>query len=156
MNEDVAALAKIRLEELLTFFSINTTAKVSEEGERILLSVDTPENSRLIGKGGETMRALQHMLTQMVRSAHEEPVYLTIDIGDYLRTQSERLAKKAAEYAAQVSESGQELRLRPMSAHDRRLIHMALAEHPEVETESIGEGRDRRLVIRKREPGDSE
>ena len=150
MNQDAMALAKLRLEEMLTFFGINTSVKAGEDGERILLSVDTAENSRLIGRGGENMRALQQLVTTMVRQRIDEPVYITVDVGDYRAAQSERLAKKAAEYAQKVVETGEEIRLRPMSAHDRRLIHMALAEHPEVETLSVGEGKGRRLIIRKR------
>lgn len=150
MNEDAMALAKLRLEEMLTFFGINTTVKVEEDGERIMLLVDTPENSRLIGRRGETMQALQHLVNMMVRGKQPETVYVNIDIGDYRRARGERLEAKAKQYADKVASSGEDLHLKPMSAGDRRVMHMALSEHPEVMTESTGEGRERHLVIKKR------
>jgi spoIIIJ-associated protein len=150
MNQDALAVAKLRLEEMLTFFGINTTVKISEDGERAVLQIDTPQNSLLIGKGGENMQALQHLINMMVRNTTTEPVYLTVDVGDYRKARAERLAVKAKDYAQQVIDTGEELRLKPMSPADRRVVHMALAEHPEVETESVGEGRGRRLVVRKR------
>jgi spoIIIJ-associated protein len=149
-SEDTLALAKLRLEEMLTFFGINTTVKVSEENERIHLSVDTSANGRLIGRQGENLRALQHLINAIVRGKTEETVYINVDVADYRKGRAELLTAKANEYAQKVIDSGEELRLRPMSASDRRIIHMTLAEHPEVMTESQGEGVRRHLVVKKR------
>ncbi len=150
MNEDLMVFTKLRLEELLGFFEgfEDAKVKVSEDGNTILASVEAEDTARLIGHRGETLRALQHVLTALVRRQTAEPIYVNLDIAGYKQAQIERLAAKAKEYADRAIETGKEQFLRPMNPAERRIIHMTLQAFPEVVTESVGEGRDRRVVIK--------
>jgi spoIIIJ-associated protein len=152
VNDDLLALAKVRLEEVLAFFQIDSKVRVSEEGNQIQITVETPSSARLIGHHGETLQALQHLLGALIRRHSETPVYVSLDIAGYKQALADRLAAKANEAAAKAIETGKEQYLRPMTASERRLVHMALAAIPGVVTESIGEDPYRRVIIKKREP----
>ena len=150
MNDDLLALAKFRLEEMLTFFGVNVSVKVANSDDTIELSVDTAPTGRLIGHRGETLEALQQLMNAIVRAQTSERVYVSIDVGDYKKSRAEQLALSVQTDARKVVETGEPKSLRPMNAAERRIVHMALADMPEVSTDSEGEGHDRRVVIKKR------
>ncbi len=146
--EDLAALAKLRLEEILAFFGLNVSARVRLEESTIHLSVDTDSSGRLIGRHGETLDALQQLINSLVRAHTTEHVYISLDIADYKKGRAEQLTLDAQADARKAVETGQPVRLRPMNAAERRVVHMAIADMPEVETESEGDGRERRVIIK--------
>lgn len=150
MNDDLLALAKVRLEDILSFFEINADVKVSEEDEQIKLSVDTDGGGRLIGRHGETLAALQHLLNALVRRQTTERVFVNLDVAGYKAAQAEKLAAKAKSLAEKAISTGQPQTMRPMTPAERRLVHMALADFSEIETESTGEDPYRRVVIKKK------
>ncbi|MBW3537869.1 KH domain-containing protein [Candidatus Parcubacteria bacterium] len=149
LNDDLLALAKLRLEEILTFFGVNTGVKAGFAGETIELSVETDVTGRLIGHRGETLAALQQLLNAMVRGQTSERVFVSIDIAGYKRSRAAHLTERVQADAKKVIETGETKYLRPMNAAERRLVHMALADLPEVFTESEGEGTGRRVVIKR-------
>jgi len=103
---------------------------------------------RLIGKGGRTLAALEFLTNAVVNKVEgEAPVRVNVDVGGYKRRRDERLRVVAQRAAARVRKSGMPVELEPMSAAERRVVHMALADDPAVESESAGEGRDRRVVV---------
>ena len=103
---------------------------------------------RLIGKGGRTLAALEFLTNAVVNKVEgESPVRVNVDVGGYKRRRDERLRVVAQRAAARVRKSGMPVELEPMSAAERRVVHMALADDPAVESESSGEGRDRRVVV---------
>lgn len=146
---DLADLAKEYLEALLTFFGVNALVTVYQTDDAIELSVDSDVTGRLIGHRGETLAALQQLLNSMLRGKTDDRRYVSIDIANYKKARAEQLAEKVRKDAQEVIENGEPKRLRPMNAAERRIVHMTLAEMTEVLTESEGEGRDRRVVIRR-------
>ncbi|MBW6455500.1 MAG: KH domain-containing protein [Trueperaceae bacterium] len=103
---------------------------------------------RLIGKGGRTLAALEFLANAVVNKVEgEAPVRVNVDVGGYKRRRDERLRVVAQRAAARVRKSGMPVELEPMSAAERRVVHMALADDPAVESESSGDGRDRRVVV---------
>ena len=103
---------------------------------------------RLIGKGGRTLAALEFLANAVVNKVEGEvPVRVNVDVGGYKRRRDERLRVVAQRAAARVRKSGLAVELEPMSAAERRVVHMELADDPAVESESTGEGRDRRVVV---------
>jgi spoIIIJ-associated protein len=150
MNEDLLALAKVRLEEILAFFQIEAKITVNDDESQVTLNIDTPTTSKLIGHRGETLRALQHLLNAIVRRQTAEQVYISLDVAGYKQAMAERIGAKAKEAAQKALDTGKEQYLRPMTAAERRVVHMALAGIPEVVTESIGEDPHRRVIIKKR------
>lgn len=112
-----------------------------------IITEDTP--SFLIGRGGETLDALQHMLRMLLFSdglPYEHTI--VVDINGYRTKKTANLEKRAKELAHKVRFSGIEEILPPMNSFDRRAIHVAIQNIADVESESIGERRDRRVKIK--------
>jgi hypothetical protein len=97
-------------------------------------------NEVLIGKKGETLDALQHVLAKMASRGLEELLRVRVDIAEYRQKRSSELSERAIEMAQQVVETGREIITEPLSAAERRSIHRALSDHPEVTTQSLGDG----------------
>ena len=147
----LAETARQRLEDILTFFGVNTSVDAVQEDDTIRLTVDSDVSGQLIGHRGETLEALQHMLNMMMRRQTPERVYVHVDIGGYKKARLEKLEAKARELVSEVTESGEEATLPHMSPAERRHIHSIFSEDPVVTTESRGQGKARRLVIKPRD-----
>ena len=152
--EDSIQYAKKYLEDLLSFFGLNTDVyATNSEDEVIELQVpSTHLNGFLIGQKGETMHALQFMVSSALKSNGYEITRVNVDVAEYKKQRAERLSKKAEEWIESVKSTGEEMHLQPMNAADRRVVHK-LAGELGVETESEGEGRDRHIVLK---PGKAE
>ena len=147
--EESIQYAKKYLEDLLSFFGLNTDVYASNsEDEVIELQVpSTHLNGFLIGQRGETMHALQFLVSSALKSNGYEITRVNVDVAEYKLQRAGRLSQKAEEWIAEVKSSGKEMALRPMNAADRRVIHKLAGEHG-VETESVGEGRERHIVLK--------
>lgn len=141
--------AKKYLEDILSFFGLNTDIyATTEDSEVIELSVpSTHLNGFLIGQRGETMRALQFVVSSALKNQDYEATRVNVDVADYKKARAERLAKQAEGWIKTVKESGEPLHLKPMSAADRRIVHKVASDEG-LETESEGEGRDRHVVLK--------
>jgi spoIIIJ-associated protein len=146
---ELADLAQEYLEQLLTFFGVNAQVAVHQDDKSIELSVDSDITGRLIGHRGETLAALQQLLNAMLRHKTDDRRFVSVDIANYKQARAEQLAEKVRKDAQTVLDTGEPRALRPMNAAERRIVHMTLADMPELTTESEGEGRERRVVIRK-------
>jgi spoIIIJ-associated protein len=144
--------AKKYLEDLLSFFGLNTVinAHCDEEEEVIELTIpSTHLNGFLIGQRGETLRSLQFLLSMSLKNQDAELTRVNIDVANYKRHRAERIADQVREWCQQVSDSGKPMDLKPMSPADRRTAHRVVSEFGQLESHSEGEGRDRHLVITK-------
>lgn len=149
--EEAVLYAKKFLEDILSFFGLNTDvyATTSEEDEIIELHVpSTHLNGFLIGQRGDTIRALQFMASNALRNNGFSHTRVHVDVADYKKQRADRLAEKAQEWIDRVKESGEPMDLRPMNAADRRTVHKVASENG-LTTESVGEGRDRHIVLHK-------
>jgi spoIIIJ-associated protein len=147
--EEAIQYAKKYLEDVLSFFGLNTEVHATtEDNEVIELNVpSTHLNGFLIGQRGETVRALQFLASNALRSNGYQVTRVNVDVADYKRARADRLAEKASSWIAKVRESGQPMDLRPMNAADRRIVHKVAGDEG-LETESVGEGRDRHVVLK--------
>ena len=147
--EESIQYAKKYLEDLLSFFGLNTDVKASNsEDEVIELQVpSTHLNGFLIGQRGETMHAMQFLVSSALKNNDYEISRVNVDIAEYKQQRSERLSKTAEDWVKQVRDNGQEMSLKPMNAADRRTVHKLASEYGVV-TESVGEGRDRHIVLK--------
>lgn len=144
---ETIAFIKKRVEDLLTFFDLNVEADVSIEDDVILVSI--PRNghsSILIGRGAETLRALQHILSMMLRNSDAAVTRINLDIADYKKQHAEKIAEKARGWIEEVQRTG-ESKIVDLNAADRWTVHHLANEYNDIVTHSEGEGRDRRLVI---------
>lgn len=102
---------------------------------------------KIIGRGGRTLAALEYLTSAVVNKDESVPhVRVSVDVGGYKERRDERLRGVALKAAARARKTGFAVELEPMSAAERRVIHMTLADDPVVESESSGEGKDRRVV----------
>ena len=119
-----------------------------EETLPINLKAEDPQI--LIGERGQTLNEIQHLLKLILRRKIEEPFYIDLDINDYKKKKIEYLKDLARSLADEVSLTKNEKELSPMSAYERRIIHLELAGRTDITTESIGQEPERRVVIRPR------
>jgi spoIIIJ-associated protein len=147
--EDSIQFAKKYLEDLLTFFGLNTDVRATNsEDEVIELHVpSTHLNGFLIGHKGETVHAMQFLVSNALKSKEHEITRVNIDVAEYKQQRANRLAERAGEWIAEVKDKGEHKHLQPMNAADRRTVHKTASEHG-LMTESEGEGRDRHIVIK--------
>ena len=150
--EDAITYAKKYLEDLLSFFGLNTDVYATSEEDMIELSVpSTHLNGFLIGQHGDTMRSLQFIVSNALKNQGHQYTRVNVDIADYKKQRAHQITERAEEWIKQVKDSGQELALEPMNAADRRTVHKA-ADEAGLMTVSVGEGRDRHVVLK---PGEN-
>lgn len=147
--EDSISFAKKYLEDMLSFFGLNTEVHAtSSEGEVIELQIpSTHLNGFLIGQKGETMRALQFMVSSALRSNGYELTRVNVDVAEYKLQRAKRLSEKALTWIEEVKNNKEPLHLAPMNSADRRVVHQVAAEHG-IDTHSEGEGRLRHIVLK--------
>lgn len=146
MDESIV-YAKKYLEDLLSFFGLNTDVHATHDDEVIELSIpSTHMNGFLIGQRGDTMRALQYMVSNALKCQGHQYSRVNVDVADYKKQRAERLAEQVRIWAEDVKKTGEPRELQPMNSADRRIVHQVASEFG-LETESIGEGRDRRVVL---------
>lgn len=102
----------------------------------------------LIGEHGGNLAALEHLLKKIVKKKYGEDQKLTLDINDYRTKRLEDLKQDVKAAAKAVRLYRKEVPLRPMSSFERRVVHLLLAEYPDITTESIGQEPDRRVIIK--------
>ena len=105
------------------------------------------DSGLLIGRRGQTLQALQFLVTLIVRKQMGEDVRVVLDVENYRQRRETSLRDMAAKVASRVAQTNRSITLEPMSPADRRIIHTSLSENPEVRTESAGEGENRKVTI---------
>jgi len=147
--EEAIQYAKKYIEDLLSFFGLNTDVyATTEDNEVIELHVpSTHLNGFLIGQRGDTMRSLQFTIGSALRNNNFAHTRVNVDVADYKKARADRLAVQVEEWVKKVNDSGESLKLNPMNAADRRIVHKVATEAG-LTTESEGEGRDRHVVLK--------
>lgn len=150
-REGSISYAKKYLEDTLSFFGLNMDVKASADEDVIELKVPSSHlNGFLIGHNGDTLRSLQFLVSTTLRNHDAELHRINIDIADYKAQRADRLVSKIKETLDKIQQTGEPSALEPMNAADRRVVHQAVSEYPDLQTQSEGEGRDRHIVISKK------
>jgi len=151
----ITEVIKDVLETLLTKMDIVASvmpqvqpASDQEEEAPIAFDIQGDDLGILIGRRGQTLACLQFVVRLIVGHQTKTWAPITIDVEGYRQRRSEKLRALAWRLAEQVRTRKSPFTLEPMLAYERRIIHLALADHPDVTTESIGEGEARKVVIR--------
>ncbi len=157
-ESDIADAAKGILEALLAMMGVTASvvspARSFVEGEAtapVALDVKGDDLGILIGRRGQTLSCLQYIVRLIVGHQTEAWVPIIVDVEGYKQRRYEVLQALAWRIAEQVKAEQTPFTLEPMSAYERRIIHLTLAEHSDVTTESIGEGETRKVVISPKE-----
>jgi spoIIIJ-associated protein len=150
-SPEALAAGKSILEQLMGHIGFNVSVQVMA-GETSRLNVVAEGDEReslgaLIGRKGERLSALQHILNLMLSKQMGEWTRVLVDVEDYRGRRERQLRELATRAADRVAETGKMLQLEPMPALERRWVHLALRDHPAVATQSIGEEPNRRIVV---------
>ena len=150
-SPEALAAGKVILEQLLAHIGFAARVDV-ETGETSRLNVigeasEREELGALIGRKGERLSALQHLVNLMLSRQMGTWTRVLVDVEDYRGRRERQLREIAERAAAKVLETGKMLQLEPMPALERRWIHLALKANPDVATQSIGEEPNRRIVV---------
>ena len=113
----------------------------------VTLNVKGDDLGILIGRRGQTLASLQHIVRLIVAHQAKARVPIVIDVEGYKQRRYEALQALARRMAEQVKDRGRSFALEPMPAYERRIIHLTLADNPDVTTESTGDGEVRKVVI---------
>lgn len=150
MNDQDQAIEDARkyLEDILSFFGLNAVVSSSHDEDVIELSVpSTHLNGFLIGARGETLRALQALVSTMLKNKEATLTRVNIDIADYKKHRAEKLLEQLAGWVKEVRDSKAPKSLQPMNAADRRTIHRGLEDYSDITSHSEGEGLSRHIVL---------
>lgn len=132
---------------LLNFDPSYAVEITSESEEEVNAEIYGGDPGKIIGRNGRTLAALEYLTNAVINRQEGDNVRVSIDVGGYKRRRDDRLRETAFKAADRVRKTGEAVELDPMSAAERRVIHVALAEEPDIVTESSGEGRGRRVVV---------
>jgi spoIIIJ-associated protein len=149
--EDVVSRVTDILGTLLGLMEVQGEVEVLSAESPLALNVKGEDLGILIGRRGQTLVALEYVTKLIVVQQLKTWVPLTIDVGGYKKHRRDSLQKLALYLAEQVKSRRRAMPMEPMPADERRIIHLALADHPDVTTQSIGEGENRKVVILPRE-----
>jgi spoIIIJ-associated protein len=146
-EDDLLSLAREILEQVLAKMQEPATVTANQEEDRINLLIATEDAGLLIGKQGQTLDALQYLVTKMLAKQTRGKVRVAIDVEAYRARHNEALALLAQKYGEKVRRSGKSVTLNPMNPYDRRIVHMALQGDKDLKTISRGEGLYKKVVI---------
>jgi spoIIIJ-associated protein len=150
-EEDVVSRVTEVLDTLLGLMGAQGKVEVLSDELPLALNIKGDDLGILIGRRGQTLVALEYVTKLIVVQRLKAWVPLTIDVGGYKKHRRDSLQKLALYLAEQVKSRRRAMPMEPMPADERRIIHLALADHPDVTTQSIGEGENRKVVILPRE-----
>jgi spoIIIJ-associated protein len=144
----MATQPKETLEKILTSLGFPATIEEHKLEEGVLLEVKTDDAGRLIGRQGQTLADLQYITNRLLFQQDTNAPKIMVDVGGYRAEAREALVKKAKDAAEKVRRWGDAVELEPMSAFDRRVVHQAIKDDPDVETHSVEvDGTDKKAIL---------
>lgn len=157
LNENLANQGKKYLESILKSLNVNYRMEVRNLNNEhdIYYSIESNENPILIGRDGRTLEALQTLLKDYLCNLTKEKIVVSVDVGSYKENRKRQLEILATKVAKEVAKTKNPVKLDPLNAYERRIIHTKLADWHDIYTESEGEGENRRLVIHPKNNGTS-
>lgn len=145
-------IIKDTVKEIVAKMGIDSEVEIKKEEREgkitIVCNIKTEDSSFLIGQYGVNLQSLQHIARLLVRKRTDEKVNFIVDVNSYRQEKNDSIEKFAQEMAEQALREKRAVVLRPMSPYERRIVHMELSKNSQVKTESIGEGEDRKVVIK--------
>ena len=149
-REDLAEKASEFLLGVLERMGISADIDIKDDNDKTILEIQTKDTEVVIGRRGVVMDALQHLVNKVVyrdRTGNDRTKPLVVDAGGFRDRQIERLRSLAQRMAEKALETKEIVELQPMTPHDRRIVHMAIAEIAGLSSRSEGEGEDRHILI---------
>ena len=151
MDEKITTLITKTVLELIEKMGFSGEVKIQETDDidSITCNITTDIDSNfLIGQHGINLQALQHLARLIVRKNVPEKIRFTLDINNYREQKNQSVMQQARQAAEEAVTLGKSVFMTPMSTYERRLVHLELSKNLNVTTESIGEGEDRKIVVK--------
>lgn len=150
VNVNLALEGKKYLETIAKGLKIDVKMEMltKENGTEIKYNIVSEENALLIGREGRTLKAIQYLLRSYLNMFSDEFIVVNIDIGNYNKNRKKQLEILATKNAKEVARTKIEVKLDPMNAYERRIIHSKLSDWRDVSTKSVGEGENRAIIIK--------
>jgi spoIIIJ-associated protein len=133
----MSAPPKETLEQLLRHLGFDATVEERQLDDGLVLDIRTEDSGRLIGRQGQTLADLQYILNRILFQQETGAPKVTVDVGGYRALAREALESRAREAPGKVRQGGDRVELEPMNAYERRIVHHALRDDPDVETHSV-------------------
>ena len=127
---------------------VDMRKKEEENKEVYICDIKTQESNFLIGQYGVNLQSLQHIARLLVKKEIPEKISFILDVNSYRTEKNDSIVKLAKNLADEAIREKRAVMLRPMAPYERRMVHLELSRNERVKTESIGEGEDRRIVIK--------
>lgn len=120
---------------------------INEDSLGTVFAVTSAESRLLIGREGANLLAINHLIKKMVGNREEEFLPFTIDVNSYQENRNTEIKNRARIFAERVKSFSSNMEMDPMNSYERMIVHSALADDPEIKTESVGTGKSRYVVI---------
>jgi spoIIIJ-associated protein len=146
-SEQVGETARNILIDLLRLLEVEASVDLKEDADRILLNIRGDGSGLLIGRKGQTLDALEYLVNKIVHRGAEDKKRIVVDTENYRARREDSLVTLAHRLADKAKRLGRPVTISPMSAHDRRIIHLALQEDKSLHTWSTGTGLYRKVII---------
>ncbi len=146
-DNQAAETAKKTLQDILRLLEVEATVDLKEDSERILLNIQGDGSGLLIGRKGQTLDAMEYLINKIVHKEAEDKKRIVVDTENYRFRREDSLVKLAQRLGEKAKRLGRPVTISPMSAHDRRIIHLALQEDKTLRTWSTGTGLYRKVII---------
>jgi spoIIIJ-associated protein len=146
-KESLAMKAKEKLDGILRRMGLDFPVHVEETSESIILKIEGDGSGLLIGKGGQTLDALQYIVNKASNKNGRGRKRIILDTEDYRKRREKTLIALAEKLGEKVKKTKKPVTVNPMNAHDRRIIHLALQDDRQLTTKSRGEGTFRKIII---------
>lgn len=149
ISQENVLIIKDTIREFFNKTSFEVEIEVREPiNETLQIDVNTSSPQILIGEGGQNLAEMQYLLKMILNKKIKESFYIDLDINGYKKKKSEYLKELIDLTSDEVALTKQEKTLAPMSAYERRIVHMEISKREDVVSESIGEGEERRVIIK--------
>jgi spoIIIJ-associated protein len=146
-ERDVVKVVTEILDTLLELLGVTGKVEVLSDEIPLALDIEGDDLGILIGRRGQTLASLEHITKLMVAGRLKAWLPLRIDVAGYKKRRRDSLQRLALYLAEQVKSRRRAMTMEPMPADERRIVHLTLADNPDVTTHSIGEGESRKVVI---------
>lgn len=144
----MTAQPKATLEKILELLGFQATVEEKEIEDGLLLDIITDDAGRLIGRQGQTLSDLQYVVNRLLFQQSPDAPRVTVDVGGYRGQARETLLKRALEAAEKVRRNGDIIELEPLNSFERRIVHQALKDDPDIESHSVEvEGTDKKVIL---------
>ncbi len=144
----MSAQPKEIVEKILGTLGFPATVEEHKLGDDLMLDVKTDESGRLIGRQGQTLADLQYIVNRILFQQDQSAPKVMLDVGGYRSQAREALVQKAKVAAEKVRRWGDTVELEPLNAFDRRIVHQALRDDPDIETHSVEvDGTDKKALL---------